>query len=83
MTDTKLLEKKIKESGLKRQFLAKKLKISRFAFAQKINNESEFKASEIVTLCKELHITSAKEKEAIFFAQQGELESLAMQGDDD
>lgn len=82
LTDTELLKEKIEGTGLKLQFIASKLGITRFALANKINNENEFKASEIVALCKVLHITSPKDREAIFFTQQGELESRLGQGDE-
>lgn len=67
MTNTELLRVKIEESGLKYDYLAKKLGITRFALANKINNRNEFKASEIPKLCAELNIKSSKERDAIFF----------------
>lgn len=67
MTNTTLLEKYIKASGYKKTFLADALGISRYSFACKCNNKSEFKASEIETLCKLLNI-SVKDRMAIFFA---------------
>lgn len=69
MTNTNLLMFKIDESGLKRSFIASKLGLSSYGLAKKINNETEFKASEINLLCEILNIKSLKEKEAIFFAQ--------------
>ena len=68
MTNTSLLEKYIEESGYKKGFIAQQLGISAYAFTLKINNKSEFKASEITILCKLLKI-SAKDREAIFFAK--------------
>lgn len=69
MTDTKLLTCKIDESGLKRAFIAEKLGLSPYGLSKKINNESEFKGSEIKLLCQILNIKTLKEKEAIFFAE--------------
>ena len=67
MTNTSLLEQYIKESGYKRNFIAKQIGLkSAYGLSRKINNESEFKATEIVILCDLLKI-SAKDKEAIFF----------------
>ena len=68
MTNTPMLEKYIEESGYKRNFIAKQIGLkSAYGLARKINNKSEFKASEIETLCKLLKI-GAKDKNAIFFA---------------
>ena len=69
MTNTELLEKKVAESGYKRNYIAKAIGLkSAYGLAKKINNETEFKASEIDALCKLLKIESPDEKEAIFFA---------------
>lgn len=67
MTNTELLRSKIEGSGLKVQFIAGKLGISPQGFYNKLNNKTEFRASEIRVICDLLHI-GAKEKEAIFFA---------------
>lgn len=67
MTNTSLLEQYIEKSGYKKSFIAKKLGITSYAFTLKINNKSEFKASEITILCKLLKI-GVKDREAIFFA---------------
>lgn len=67
MTNTSLLEQYIKASGYKRNFIARKIGLkSAYGLSRKINNESEFKATEIGILCDLLKI-SAKDKEAIFF----------------
>ncbi len=68
MTNTQLLREKIAESGLKQSFIAEKLNLSSYGFANKVNNVTEFKAGEIQALCQILKITSLKEKDAIFFA---------------
>lgn len=67
MANTEALEKKIRDQGIKKVFLAEKLGITSFGLSKKINNVNEFKASEIQTLCELLNITSLKEKESIFF----------------
>lgn len=69
MTNTDLLNDKIRASGRKRGYIAEHLGISVYALAKKIKNETEFKPSEIVSLCDVLGITSIKEKELIFFAK--------------
>lgn len=68
MTNTKALEKKIKESGKKKSYLAEKVGLSPAGFRNCIINKAEFKVSQVDVLCAELGITSLKEKEAIFFA---------------
>ncbi len=68
MTNTELLEDKIKESGKKISYLAKKCGLSYAGFRNCVINKAEFRASHIETLCVELKITSLKERQAIFFA---------------
>ena len=68
MTNTALLELCIDRSGYKKSFIAQQLGITAYALALKINNKSEFKASEITILCVLLNI-SAEDREAIFFAK--------------
>lgn len=67
MTNTKLLNELIQQSGLKKNHIAKELGISPFALAKKIRNENEFKSSEILKLCELLQISSLKQRELIFF----------------
>lgn len=66
MTNTSLLRKKIDESGYKLRFIASKLGITYQGFLKKINNETEFKASEMQILRELLNLTDA-EFEQIFF----------------
>ena len=67
MTDTTLLERYIEKSGYKKSFIAKQIGLkSAYGLARKINNKSEFKATEIGILCSLLKI-NAKDKNAIFF----------------
>ena len=68
MTNTPLLEKYIDKSGYKRSHIAKALGISSYTLAMKINNSSEFWASEIETLCELLNI-DVVERMKIFFAK--------------
>jgi hypothetical protein len=68
MTNTKVLEKKIEQSGLKKNFIAKSIGLSPYGLAKKINNETEFKTSEVNKLCEILKITDLAEKDRIFFA---------------
>lgn len=68
MTDTMLLRAKLEESGYRLKFIAKKLGITYAGLLKKINNETEFKASEIQKLANMLKL-DLKEKEEIFFAK--------------
>jgi hypothetical protein len=69
MTNTELLNKRIEASGYKRSYIAKAIGLkSAYGLSKKINNETEFKATEINALCELLNINSLEEKEAIFFA---------------
>lgn len=74
MTNTKLLRNKIDESGYKLRFIAKQLGITYQGFLNKINNESEFKVSEVQILFELLHLTEL-ERDAIFFTQNVDFQS--------
>ena len=68
MTNTALLNDIIDRSGLKKSYIAKMLGLSAYGLANKINNVTEFKTSEINGLCDLLKIESLEDKERIFFA---------------
>lgn len=68
MTNSELLREKISLSGYKLQFIAEKMGLTYQGFLKKINNESEFKASEIKSLQAILRL-SKKERDAIFFCE--------------
>lgn len=55
--NTKLLQQKIKDSGLKKGFIAEKLGRSRQALSDKIQGKTEFLPSEIRILCELLHLS--------------------------
>lgn len=74
MTDTLELEIAIKKSGFTKRKLAEKLGISLQAFYNKLNNETEFKVSEIIKICKLLNLSN-KSKEKIFFAKYVDIKS--------
>ncbi len=71
MTNTSLLRAKISESGISISFIAKKMGISREGLYKKVNNETEFKASEIALLKNILHLSNI-ERDNIFFATEVE-----------
>lgn len=69
MTDTALLQEKIKKSGLKKSFIAERIGLSRQQFSKKVKNEAPFNQYEMEDLCDVLNIKPGREKEAIFFAK--------------
>ncbi len=75
MTNTDLLNDKIKEKGLKIGFIIKKLNLSYGWFSKKLNNEKDFTATEMQILCEVLGITDLEEKDRIFFAKNVEKSS--------
>lgn len=70
MTDTKELNRVIRESGLTKSYIANKLGISLYSFQLKRENKRCFTAEQIKILCELLNIKSLKEKERIFFASE-------------
>ena len=74
MTDSKMLSDEITDSGMTITAIAKKIGITREGFYKKLNNETEFKASEISALQKILRLTN-KKRDEIFFAKEVELKS--------
>ena len=72
MTNSSMLKQKIQDSGLVRAWILKQLGIKSYATLRaKIDNKSNFTASEINTLCEILNI-SKSQREAIFFAKSAE-----------
>lgn len=67
MTNTKELEADIARSGLSKKYICSVLNISPMAFFNKINNITEFKASEIKTLQALLGQTDRR-RDFVFFA---------------
>lgn len=70
MTNTKLLEDAIERSGLKKGYIAERLGVSRASLINLINGSAEFRASQILVLCKLLNLTN-EQRDAIFFAEDG------------
>lgn len=67
MTDSEALNKVIENSGLKLTFIVRALKLSREGFYKKLNNQTEFKASEIVKMQEILNLSN-EQRDKIFFA---------------
>jgi len=65
MTNFKLLNKKIDESGMTIVAISNKTKISRETLYNRLKGDGEFKASEIVELTEILHLTNT-ERDVIF-----------------
>ena len=68
MTDTLKLRQRIEASGLKYKAIAQKLGITAYTLQLKIDNDNEFKVSEVESLSTLLGLT-LREKDAIFFAK--------------
>ena len=74
LTDSKKLSDEISDSGMTITAIARKIGITREGFYKKLNNETEFKASEISALQKILRLSN-KKRDEIFFAKEVELKS--------
>ena len=68
MTNTALLEKLIKDSGLKLSFIALKLGISRTALYKKIKGLVQFTGPEIKIMCRLLNLKTWAKIEPVFFS---------------
>ncbi|MCU6736461.1 toxin-antitoxin system, antitoxin component, Xre family protein [Diplocloster agilis] len=68
MTDTNALKESIDNSGMSITFIAQKMGITREGFYKKMNNNTEFKASEIARLKQVLNLSNS-ERDRIFFAK--------------
>jgi transcriptional regulator with XRE-family HTH domain len=68
VTDTERLKERIKKSGLKMNYIAEQIGITREGLYNKINGKNDFKATEIAKL-QDLLGLSLAEKEKIFFAR--------------
>ena len=66
MTDSNAFREWINSKGLKMKFVAERMGITRYSLQKKIDNLSEFKVSEILTLSTEFDM-SPTEREKIFF----------------
>ena len=66
MTNTLMLEMAIRRAGLTKKEIAKLLGLSAMGLHKKINNITEFKASEITRLYNLLSLFSLEEQQKIF-----------------
>lgn len=70
MVDTQYLEKMIRSSGKKKEYLAQRCGITRQSLTSKLKNRSPFTVDQVSALCNELGITKLSEKDRIFFASE-------------
>lgn len=68
MTDSKALRNWIESHGLKLKAIANKINITSFSLQKKIDNITEFKASEIMVFTNDFGMSSA-DRDKIFFAE--------------
>lgn len=68
MTNTTLLKRLIKDSGLKISFIAEKLGISRTALYKKIEGLVPFNGPEIKIMCELLNLQTWAKIKPVFFA---------------
>lgn len=85
MTDSKKLSDEIADSGITITAIAKKLGITREGFYKKLNNETEFKASEISALQKILRLTNKKRDEIFLHKKliENQLKKYVVRGDEE
>lgn len=69
MTDTNALRSIIADSGLKYKAIAEIMGLTPYALQMKIDNKTEFKASEIDTLANTLGM-DMQQRDSIFFLQE-------------
>ena len=66
MVNSNMLKKKIDDSWMKIKYVAVQIGLTPAGFYKKINNESEFKVSEVVAITRVLGLSS-NERDEIFF----------------
>lgn len=74
-----LLREKIDTCGFKLVYVAKQVGVSYQAFLKKLNNETEFKTSEVMILKELLHLTDDEVME-IFFTLNVDCQSTIKKG---
>lgn len=68
LANAQYLDDAIRESGLKKTYLADKCGLSRQGFAKKCKNPDSFTAAQVSILCRELKINQLTRQNQIFFA---------------
>ena len=67
MTDKNLLYYFVKRAGFKNKDIAEAIGITQSGYTLKISNKSDFRQSEIKTICDLIGLT-AEERDRVFFA---------------
>lgn len=78
MTNTTLLQDAISKSGVTVTWLAHELGISREGLYNKINGKTEFKASEVVSLTRLLHLNQTKREQIFLLNNMNIIHYLAL-----
>lgn len=68
MVNLKELQDQIKQSGLKKSYIADQLSLSGYGLQKKLQGENEFKVSEVSKLCEILKLNRTK-RDRIFFTK--------------
>ena len=68
MTDKNLLYYFVKRAGFKNKDIAEAIGITSAGYSLKISNKSDFRQSEIKTICDMLKLT-VEERDRVFFAK--------------
>lgn len=74
MTNSVLFREAVAKAGIKYKFLAETMGITPYGLQKKIDNRSEFKASEIYTVSEVLNL-SETDRNSIFFCHNSDLKS--------
>ena len=67
MVNTAELNKLINESGLKREYIAQRVGITRQSLYSKIQGDNDFTVLEVIILCEVLGIRRLSDRNRIFF----------------
>ena len=67
MVNTAELNKLINESGLKREYIAQRVGITRQSLYSKIQGDNDFTVREVIILCEVLGIRRLSDRNRIFF----------------
>ena len=77
MTDTLEFDIAQRRAGITKREIAKQLGLSEMGLYKKINNISEFKASELAKLYQILHLETLEQQQRVFFAHDVDFKSTA------
>lgn len=75
MTNSELLKAKIKQCGISKGHICKKLDLSYGSLKKKLDGVVDFRLGEVETICNVLNINTMEEKNDIFFASNVEKNS--------